>query len=257
MPFPAGPTSYILHVKKDNMIRNVEYLSRFFPYIQLLFFGRGYLDAVMAPVIIERLTAIQKARGVRYLVHLPLDLDLLNPDDTLLDRSLDVIRHIKEATKSLAPSAFILHIDRSLNFAYPHVPDKLRRRRFPEVIEKLRARFKGSPEQLCIENLTYDLTEHAADIRAAGFSVCMDTGHLQKYRQETDAFIQSFADRIRVIHIHGETDGKDHRALGEKDVCLLSGIYGRLKNAELMTIIEVFSKNDLTDSIKALSTFKK
>ncbi len=43
-PFKIGTSSFVLHVKKDNIIRNIEFLKDSFDKIQLLLFGKDYLD---------------------------------------------------------------------------------------------------------------------------------------------------------------------------------------------------------------------
>ncbi len=77
-PFSIGTTSYILPVEEDNLIRNAEFLSGKVDKVQLLFFGKNYLDEMLAPEIMTRLLEIKKDTGINYSVHLPLDLGFLD-----------------------------------------------------------------------------------------------------------------------------------------------------------------------------------
>ncbi len=111
--------------------------------------------------------------------------------------------------------------------------------------------------KVCIETLDYDpcYVKHLAS--AVGTSICLDLGHLVKYGRPVLEIAGSFADDVRVLHIHGVMpDGTDHRDLSYFDPDLFESVKDMMSGGEerIMTI-EVF-ENDYARSIRAMKNIR-
>jgi hypothetical protein len=137
-PFPVGSPSYILPVREDNLVANVKFLKDSFDLVQLLYFGKDYLDEVMSPRIISELRAIREESGIAYTVHLPSDLGLLNPPP--FNDALEVIERVMDATAPLAVEGYALHLDLFGACVKPPVPGAEQRGVFEAALAALSAR---------------------------------------------------------------------------------------------------------------------
>lgn len=253
-----GATSYIYPVEENNLVANVRALSTKAARIQLLFFGREYLDDLMSPAIIAELAAIHRSSGITYSVHLPMDLGIAaEPED-----AANVVDRILETTMPLNPKAFILHADPYRTLEYPpFAVDSA----FADAVGKGLARLErvtgGLSQRFCIENTGYDLCAVAPEILEGPWSVCFDLGHLIAANESRgpaglhdafERFRRFFFPRIKELHLHGARNGKDHQGLS-----VLSGDSFREVSAFLATyrgsaILEVFDEANLIDCIEAL-----
>ncbi|MFC1503847.1 cobamide remodeling phosphodiesterase CbiR [Spirochaetota bacterium] len=251
-PFRIGTTSYILPIEEDNLVANVEFLKNSFDKIQLLYFSKDYLHDVMSAPILKRLEEIRGRSGVEYSVHLPVDLGLLAANEDMKKRSIDIIETIIQSTAKLGVREYILHIDRSNgvplsgDFAAGGTAGL-----FTHALEMLNKKC-GCLDMFYIENTSYDLTEYADVIERYDMPVCMDIGHLLLCGLEIDGFIQVFNKRIKEVHLHGFSDGEDHRSLAETDRKILRNIWDYLKTYTASVIIEVFNEEDLAGSMGCL-----
>jgi sugar phosphate isomerase/epimerase len=251
-PFAFGTTSYILHVKDNNLLTNVRYLKNHFKVIQLLFFGKDYLEELMSPTVLQELAEIKKESSLSYLIHLPLDLNLPATEDLM------VIERIIRQTKLLDICQYILHIngdmnsdsftanDRRLNYIY-----------FKDILKALETRLGDKTSKIAIENTNYDLTLFRKLIKEYGYPVCMDVGHLLYYNHDLDEFIKAFSGRISVIHLHGYKNKKDHRSLKVMERGTLFKILRYADHYHCTLIIEVFNEKNLRDSLKRLAKIGK
>ncbi len=247
-PFKIGTTSFILPVKEDNLVSNVKFLRDSFDVIQLLFFGRAYLDEVMSPRILRDLGAIREESGVSYTVHLPSDLELLDPSPGLLAGSIDVIERIMEETASLGIEVYVLHVDRLVHASPKVEPDKESINLFHGVIEALEERLGSDVKKIFIENTTYDLTSFAFPLMNGHCGVCMDIGHLLLHRHDFWRFVEIFGPKVGQVHLHGVGGGHDHRALSGLDAVSEALIVGFLLDAAPEVILEVYNLVDLVKS---------
>src|SRR4030042_6708698 len=243
-PFKIGASSFILHVKKDNIIRNIEFLKNSFDKIQLLLFGKDYLDDFFEASILNNLIRIKNENPVDYSIHLPIDLDLLNGSEIKRDKSLEIIFNIMEKTKALDIKEFILHIDRN---GEKVELNKSNLELFDDVCKKINAKMQNT-SSIFIENTSYDLTYFKDIILKYNYSICLDIGHLIICDLDINKFIDVFKNKINEIHIHGVKNNKDHKPLNKLDKNILRIIINYLKNYNNSVIIEVFNKSYLIKS---------
>jgi sugar phosphate isomerase/epimerase len=249
-PFPVGTTSYILPVEEDNLIRNVEFLSDKVDKVQLLLFGKDYLQELLTEKILSRLKEVQDGSGLIFSVHLPLDLDFLHSEKQRKE-SLSCLEHILDKTEGMQIADYILHLDSPVLKKMPMVGEDLHRR-FGEVLQEIRYRFPEQSRRFRIENTYYDLTLFSEEIEEADYTVCMDIGHLALLGLTLEGMVGSFGDRIRETHIHGYFQGQDHRSLAVLNSGSLAQIIDFLKGYAGSTIIEVFNESDLQSSMETL-----
>jgi sugar phosphate isomerase/epimerase len=251
LPFALGTTSYILHTAKDNLLANVTYLKDYFEIIQLLFFGKEYLPEVMSPDILRRLSELRQKNAVSYIIHLPLDLGLLSIRGRTRETAYTIIQTIINKTAFLDVHTYILHVDGSA-YSGCTTPAAGRRidARLGDVLKGLAARLKDNTSKIAVENTGYDLTRCAGIIKEYAYSVCMDVGHLMRYKHDLERFIDEFSLRIRVIHLHGLRNNRDHRSLKTLESGILERIIRFTQDHKPAIIIEVFNKRDLKSSLK-------
>lgn len=250
-PFQIGTTSYIVPYKKDNLIRNANYLKSHFDKIQLLYFGKDYLFEVMAPSIIDELDRIKKESDIEYSIHLPADFSLLNGHKGALTESIDTIMNIMDKTSRLKINEYVLHIDAVDNGLDTYQKEKSKDL-FAQVLESLNKKLASSMEKIFIENLSYDLTFFSDIIFEYSCNICMDIGHIFNSNQNFFEFIGTFFSKINLVHLHGFQKGKDHISMSKIDTGILGDIFKFLESYKGSLIIEVFNQMDLIESMKIL-----
>lgn len=247
-PFKISTTSYILHAKKNNVIKNINYLKKSFNKIQLLFFGKNHLDIFLNPVTLQNLSKIKNESSIDYSIHLPIDLDLLNDSSKLTQDSLDTVYKIFDDTEHLNIKEYILHIDKNRNEV------KLNKKnfdKFKKVCKSIKQKIPN-PDFFYIENTNYDLTFFKDIILENGYSVCLDIGHIICFNHEFDPFINIFNNVINEIHIHGVKKGKDHLSLDKLDNKYIKSLINYLTIYKKSVTIEVFNRSNLIKSVKFL-----
>ncbi len=256
-PFKIGTTSYILPVKEDSVVANVDYLKDGFDLVQLLFFGREYLEEMMSPRIIKDLKAIKDESGLRYTVHLPSDLELLNPSEACMEESISVIEKIMAETEILDIDGYVLHVDRLVKGSPSVDLDREYFNLFHRALDAISARLANSAKNILIENTTYDLTFFSSLIMRSRCSVCMDAGHISLHGHDYGRFIELFHQKIRQVHLHGVSGGRDHQALTGLDV-VSAGLFNHfLKDFAGSVILEVYNLKDLVKSGEYMERFCK
>ncbi|MBN2544330.1 MAG: sugar phosphate isomerase/epimerase [Spirochaetes bacterium] len=256
--FTLGTTSYILHDEKNNLIKNIKFLKDHFNVIQLLYFGKDYLEDLINTETINEIIKIKRNSGLSFIIHLPLDLRLLHPEKDEFENSVRIINRIIEKTKILEIQKYILHIDR-YNFLKNDLIELNMENhvKFEEVLNKLESKLNIDPSSIFIENTGFDLVYFSDIILKKNFNICFDIGHLFLNGLDFNKFINVFKDKIGVIHLHGFNDNKDHLSLDNIKGEHLSVIFDFLKNYDKTLILEVFNEKDLTDSLKILELNKK
>ncbi len=256
--YKLGATSYILPVEEDNLIQNVTFLKDVFDTVQLLVFGKDYINETASPSIIGRLKGIQEESGIIYTVHLPLDLHLLSSSDNELLENTGLICSLMNRMLLLKTGKFILHIDKNdyaetVKTGTGASPD---RDRFQKILELLIKETGGQASKIAIENTFVDLTELSDVILESPFNICMDFGHLFIRKQDPEKFRKVFKNKISIIHIHGIDKGQDHKALNVTAPFELNMMLESLKGFEGTVIIEVFNEADLEASLQVIENFE-
>ena len=207
----------------------------------------------MSDKIIAELRHIKNESGINYSIHLPIDLDLLNNDKKVVNQSYNIIESIAEKTSPLEISNFILHIDKYSEKKHQSIAlSKKNYELFENILVRIKNMFKEKYNMFYIENLSYDLIFFKDIILKHNFSICLDIGHIYIYNHDLDLFIKCFENKIKEVHLHGFSEGKDHISIKHIKKEYLIKILTFLKNYNDSLIIEVFNKKDLLSSAKIL-----
>lgn len=251
-PFRIGTTSFILPVKEENLLSNAGFLRDIFDMVQLLFFGREYLGEILTPGIMKGLRNIREESGLSYTVHLPSDLELLDPSPGSLGASIDVIERVMEETEGMGITGYVLHVDR-LHHGVPRVAcDRETIELFHGTMDAIGERLGARAAGILIENTTYDLAGFASPVLEGPCGVCMDLGHLLLHGHDPGRFLDVFGSRVGEVHLHGVEGGRNHRALARLDQATEALIAGFLHGGEAPVILEVYNLVDLVKTAACL-----
>jgi sugar phosphate isomerase/epimerase len=82
-------------------------------------------------------------------------------------------------------------------------------------------------------------------------------GHLVIYGHDPDDFLDRYGSRIRVMHLHGIMDGKDHCSLACLDLHILETLMAFLHNGgeQRIVTLEVLGQADLDESLRVMSRY--
>jgi sugar phosphate isomerase/epimerase len=251
-PFRLGTTSFILF---DDYLPNVRHLAPMVDDIELLFTdpSDGALPDLAAMQEIRR---IADRSALSFTIHLPYDRDLGASDDAARMDAVSDLVHVIEKSRILKPSAWILHPFCEWQRFGPDGPPGDWMDRFSSSIDLLLDR-DIPPESLCLENLRPAFSPLEGLVTGKSLSVCLDVGHLLFYGHDLDDFLKRYGSRIRVLHLHGIRDGRDHRSLTWLDKSVLETLMAFLHNggAQRIVTLEVLGQADLDESLRVMSRY--
>ena len=106
--------------------------------------------------------------------------------------------------------------------------------------------------RLALENLHFPFAWLDPLIEAYDLSVCMDTGHLALQSGDLGMFLKHYGHRIAIGHLHGLSDGQDHRALTGLPDHYKALLAAWLKRFTGTVSLEVFAFEPLLESLTCL-----
>ncbi len=239
--FRLGTTSYIYPA---DILPNVRRLAPVVDDIELVLFevddyGTNLPDAST----IAELQTLARDNDTTYTVHLPLDLDWR------AERSFEKILRALNATRSLDPFAYVLHLDgRVLQDEPSRVIVAQWQAETSHALDRLLVQVDAS--RLCIENLERWSPEFFAEIvTQKNLARCIDVGHLWKQARDPMPHLREHIARTRVIHLHG-INGRDHQSLkwqARAEVERVLNFLAEAKFAGVLTL-EIFNLDDFLSS---------
>ena len=245
-PFRIGTTSFIYPA---GYTENVARLGPHVDEIEILMF-ESHSDSRPTRQLVRDLAAQAEALSLTYNIHLPTDLDLTHPDPSRRHNACRILREFIASLMPLEPSVYVLHLP---------PPDGIRtaehlHRWHRIAAESLRDILSvGLPGRcLALENLFFPYNQLDPLIEAFDLSVCLDTGHLALQAGDLEAFLQKYAPRIAIGHLHGLGDGQDHRALSGLDAHYLTLLKHWLEGFHGSVSLEVFAFEPLLESLTYL-----
>jgi sugar phosphate isomerase/epimerase len=224
---------------------NIRWLRSLVDEIELILFESKDLSTMPSPMDIALFRELAGATGLRFNVHLPLDIHVASDYPGLRRRSLDTVERIVDLTLPLEPTGFILHVLKG------ETADDARWR---DTVRESLACLPVPRRRFAVETLAWDLREIDGILRELGLSVCIDIGHLLMRGEDVPGTFDFFTGRITMIHLHGVREGKDHLSLGklgaeERD--MISKTIGGARYTHGLSL-EVFSKEDFVGSLDAM-----
>ncbi len=251
-PFRLGTTSFILF---DDYLPNVRHLAPIVDDIELLFTEPSD-DALPDPAAMREIRDIAERSSLSFTVHLPYDRDLGASDDAARGNALADLTRVIGKSRVLEPFAWVIHPFCEWQHFGPGGPPGDWMDRFSSSIDSL-LDLGIPPESLCLENLRPVFNPLEGLITEKGLSVCLDVRHLVVYGHDLDDFLKRHGSRIRVIHLHGISDGRDHRGLACLDGRILERLMAFLHNGRARPVVtlEVFGQADLDESLRVMSRY--
>lgn len=251
-PFRLGTTSFILF---DDYLPNVRHLAPTVDDIELLFTDPSD-EALPGPAAMQEIRRLADLSSLSLTVHLPYDRDLGEADDATRGNALRDLVRVVEKSRALEPFAWVLHPFCEWHHFGPGGPPGEWMDRFSASIDRL-LDTGIPPESLCLENLRPGFNPLEGLMAAKGLSVCLDVGHMVFYGHDLDDFLGRYGSRIRLIHLHGIRDGKDHCGLAFLERPVLEKMMAFLDDGGVQRVVtlEVFGQQDLDESLRVMSRY--
>ncbi len=247
LPFRLGTTSYVYPA---NIVPNVEALAGRVRDVELVLF-ESHGGNLPGPRVVRRLAGLAAEHDLTYTVHFPIDRRIGHRDPDHRAAMAETIRRIVSLTLPLRPFGYVLHLD-GLDDADP-AADVTRWQR--DVVEALGRALDGpAPAGLFgVENLGYPFEWCEPIVDRFGLSVCVDVGHLWRYGVDAAGHLRRHLPRTRIVHLHGERGGRDHRSLDAVEPARLHPILDALRDYHGVVTLEVFDYDAARTSIERIA----
>ncbi len=243
-PFRLATTSFI---HRAGYAENVRYLAPLLDEIELLFLERDHLPAD------EEISELRELAGeldITYNIHLPMDISLADPSPARRSRSRDAVLKALELAAPLNAVSHTLHVTYKET---DNQPDTVRAWQQTAVksLSKLLDRANIAPQFICLETLDFPPQWLDAIVRRLNLPVCVDVGHVVRYGHDLEATLKLFTqDHIGIFHLHGVSGAQDHRSLDHLYAEARNVVACFLKNFHGSVSLEVFSYQELVDSME-------
>lgn len=245
-PFKLGTTSFIHPAGYSD---NVRLLAPLVDEIELLFLEAEHLPTTAQ---ISELKALSDTLDVTYNIHLPMDISLADPVPRIRHRSREAVLRTLERVVPLNASTHTLHV----TFAMPDTrPASVETWQAcaTESLDRLLAEAPIGTEDLTVETLDFPPLWLVPVISRLDLPVCVDVGHVIRFGFDLRSTLDLFAGKINMFHLHGVTGHQDHRALNHLALEARKRMAALLKDFHGSVSLEIFSVQDLTDSMNCFS----
>ena len=246
--FRLGAPSALMHA---DLLTSATALAPMFENIEISLFESEQCSALPQPSTLTHLQQLAAAHQLTYTVHLPMDRALGSPRrDERLAHQKQLIKIIA-LTKPLAPLAYILHLEGiEAQASAPAVKEW--QRAIAELLPELIAACP-EPAQLCIENLFYPFSWCDVFLERFALGACLDTGHLLLTGGEVRAHFRQYAAAVRVIHLHGIAEGRDHQSLTAMSPTWLRDFMNTIDIFKGVLTLELFDYQAMSLSLERLA----
>lgn len=252
-PLPAGRTWRLgstSYVYPADVLPNVERLAGQVEDIELVLFESDDVSNLPDATTIDHLANLAARHDFTYTVHLPIDRDLGSPDPAERRACVAQAQRIFDLVAPLRPAAYLLHLQGVVADAPPARVARWQADTAQALDELLAGGI--APQLLCVENLQFPFAWCEPLVARFELSVCIDTGHLWLTGADAVAHARRHLPRTRVVHLHGERDGRDHLSLAATDPDRLAAFVRTLADYRGVVTLEVFSRDETASSITCL-----
>lgn len=251
-PFRLGTTSYVF---PSDLVANARALVSLVDDIELVLFEIEGNSNLPDPETIRALRSLARASGLSYTVHFPSGIRLGTADEGVRRKSVETCLRVFEQTLPLEPAAYILHFEGDQRGPVPsgdmnrwlatlqHSLDELLRAGLPS-------------DSTCVESLDYPFELVEPIVIDRDLSICLDIGHLFFYGYPLAPYLDRYAERCRVFHLHGIEDGEDHRhirSIPHSELSHFLSSFDSASDCRRIVTLEVFSEDDLVQSLEVLN----
>lgn len=247
-PFRVGTTSYIY---PDSIVPNVAMLAPFLDEIELVLFESKGQDNYPDEAELRNLMNICLKGEVGFNVHFPIDIFLGDKDEEVRFRGISVAKKVIERTLCLKPSLYTLHFDLRDENGREETDVEAWRRRILRSAEEM-TEWGIEPGRISIETLSYPFEWVEDIVKKFEFSVCLDIGHMLIYGLDLQGYLKKYLPQTSIIHLHGVGNGVDHLGIDRLNGKTVDRILSRLQSFTGILSMEVFSFDDLKNSLEVL-----
>jgi sugar phosphate isomerase/epimerase len=253
-PFRIGTTSYIL---PDDLVPNVKYLSPLVDDVELVLFESEDISNLPDEKTIHQLKTLKQLSSITYTVHLPLDIYLGSLDENIRKRSVDKCLRVINLTAPLNPFSYILHFHGDMRDKKPSADMNKWKQALDRSVGELLS--KGvNPDFLSVETLDYPFEIIDDIVFSHNLSVCLDVGHLAFYNYPIKEYLDKYFEQTKVIHLHGNTDGKDHKNITLLEPFIIDMLMEKITSydqKEHVLTMEVFGYNEFITSMDVMRRY--
>ena len=247
-PFKLATTSYIY---PDHIAPNVAMLAPFFDEIEIVLFESNSLNNYPDQAEMKSLKNLSLSQGVGFHVHLPIDICLGDKTEEIRSQGLSTVKKVIERTLCLNPSFYTLHFGMGNSHGREETDIEAWRKRLIRSMQEI-VKWGIEPSRISVETLAYPFEWIEEIINEFGFSICLDIGHILIQKQDLQLYMKNYLPNTSIIHLHGFQNGIDHLGIDRLPVPSLELIFSRLRDYHGIVSIEVFSIDDLKNSLTTL-----
>jgi len=246
--FRVGVTSYVYPA---DILPNVERLAGRVDDIELVLFESEQTANLPSREVVARLAELGRLHDLTYTVHFPTDRKLGSTDAAERTAHIAQMHRIIELLAPLPVHGYILHLEGIAPDASAARVAEWQRVLAAELPRLLAG--APPPAMFCVESLGYPFDWCAPLLDEFGLSVCADVGHVWRMGGDVPGFLRRWLPRARVIHLHGERDGRDHLSLTELAPGRLESVVRAARGFSGVVTLEVFEYAAACASIERLS----
>ncbi len=231
-------------------VTNTARIGPFVDEVELLFFESA-AGCFPSAAQLDQLSALAAKLDITYNIHLPLDLDLGNLDAPLRHRAAERMAEILGRVTTLHATTHTLHLPFSDTHRNPSAVLDWQARTGLSLAELLR-HTRIAPQRISIETLDYPPQWFEPLVHEFNLSVCADIGHLELAGLDLESVLACFGPKIRIMHLHGVADGRDHQSLAHLAPGPRTLMQRYLQDFDGCVSLEVFSLSKLDESLACL-----
>jgi sugar phosphate isomerase/epimerase len=238
-----------------DLVANAKALSASVDDIELVLFESDGRTNLPDPKTVQTLRSLALSTGLSYTVHMPGDVRLASESASLRRRSIEQCIRVFEMTLPLEPFAYIVHFEGDQRGSLPSTDMTWWVEGLEEAVEKM-LQAGLPPERICVENLDYPFELVERTVLGHNLCMCLDIGHILFYDYGLEDYLDRYAQKTRVFHLHGIRNGEDHHDIRSIPASSLSDFLGRLScwpGPEPVVTVEVFDEDDLMASLEVLN----
>jgi sugar phosphate isomerase/epimerase len=246
-PFRVCAPSFIFPA---DYTTNAQRLADHLDEIEVLVF-ESHPQSLPSRQTIDELASIASDRQITYNVHLPLDLELGAESPVSQGKASDLLRAAIERVLPLDATTHTLH----LNYREKdHLGETIRAWQARTIFNLRKIIDSGlvTPGKISVETLDYPPDYFGPIVKELDLAVCLDIGHLIRYGFDRETVLNTYQNRMDIIHLHGVVEGEDHHSTDNLDSEASHLMIRTLRNFTGSLSLEVFNHQRLSDSLKWL-----
>ncbi len=250
LPFRLGCTSYVY---PDDILPNVRKMANVIDDMEIVLFHSDKLSNFPDKKVFMELKELAEKYNITYTIHFPSDLKAGSKNKQEREDFADNIRKVTELTSILNPYAYVLHLE-GIEKKSNENDKMIWENNITEVCENIAKDNAIDSKKIAVENLSYPIEWHINIAEKFNFSLCLDVGHLWVNDYDWENIVEKYINKVRVIHLHGVNEGKDHLSLHKMSKSTIQKFLNMIEGKfQHVLTLEVFGIEDTFQSLKVMS----